>query len=65
MSDEIDSLLPAQRVYAMSVVAAEKKYREAVRVAREERDMAVSEALATCQRVMQMDIDGKGDMTDG
>ena len=52
---EPDPMLPAQRVYAMSVVAAEKKYRAAVAAARKIRDREVAEALDTCQRVMEIE----------
>ena len=48
-------LLPAQKVYAMSVVAAEVKYRAAVDKARAERAQEIAEALETCERVMAME----------
>jgi hypothetical protein len=55
MSEQADPMLPAQRVYAMSVVAAEQKYRAAVAAAREIRDREIAEALDTCERVMRIE----------
>ena len=60
MTDEIDPedvMTPAQKIYAMSVVEAERTYRAAVAAARESRDRAVSDALATCMAVMRMEAD--------
>lgn len=48
-------LLPAQRIYARAVVAAEQKYRAACQAARVVRDNEVAEALETCERVMAME----------
>jgi len=49
-----DPLSPPQWIYAETVVAADLKCRRAIAEARRERDETVAEALATCQRVMDM-----------
>ena len=48
MTDEADVLLPAQRVYAMAVVAAEHEYRRVCARAWQERQAKIDEALEAC-----------------
>jgi hypothetical protein len=52
---EQDPLHPAQRVYALAVAAAGRKYQAAVKAARDERDREVSEALNACWQVLEME----------
>lgn len=56
--DPEDVLTPAQKIYAMSVVEADRAYRAAVAAAKTSRDRAVAEALETCITVMQMEAEG-------
>lgn len=55
MIDPDGVLVPAQKIYARSVIAAEVKYRAAVAKARAERDQEIAEALETCERVMAIE----------
>jgi hypothetical protein len=53
---EPDPLLPAQRIYANAVVAAERKYRTACHEAWEERAKDVDEAVRICVEAMREEI---------
>lgn len=50
---ETDVLLPAQRVYTMAVVAAEREYRAACKAAWDKRQKAIDEALEACMIAMR------------
>ena len=53
MSEQPDDMHPAQRVYALSVVAADAKYRIAVQDAKRIRQIEIDEALRACELALE------------